>query len=466
MQVNPYPFQTEIVDEMIKRSGVVNNSSAGTGKTAMTILLLEKLNSKRNLLVMPKSVIRQFEAEIYRFKPELKPILITGSPKVRKSLYRSILSLQEYTILTTYEQMRIDSLLLAEIRSGFEVWVFDEIHRLNSTTTKTHKEIRKLLKYYDQQGIARPKIYGNTATLICNSPLDLFGIYNILQSQLFPNFMFFTNQYMYRHPTFGYILGARTSKLPELGLKVKPYIVGKTLAEVAPQMPPHVDQVIGYDLSPKESKLYADIRAELLLDILPKDIDLIKNPISLQNALVKMCKLQELTDSPDLLGHSEIPSTKFAILQEKLAEILIGNDRKCVVFSRFSRTINMLETLLKEYNPVKIIGDVTGEDRQANILKFKTNKTCRILLCTTAGSEGISLEEASYLIRLNVPFSIGRDIQLTGRIRRITSEEPTFSYTLCAKNSVDEKMLKILAKKKLINQTVFTLSDIEELLQS
>jgi SNF2 family DNA or RNA helicase len=454
---NYYKFQADDADKMSVIGNSLNLSEPGVGKSAILIRLI----AGRTLIIVPKSVLFQMSDEIVAFRPELRATVISGTPGQRKKQFDTAGDI----VLLTYETLRIGITQIAAL-PAFQTILIDEIHRLGSTTTKTHKAIRNLLAYYRKQSYPAPRIHGFTASLIMNSSLDCFGVFNIIKPNLFPNYLYFVNEYCYRHPTFGYILGDRASKLPKLGEMIKPYYISRTLAEVAPQLPPHLDQVISFELSPKESKLYSDIRSELLLQILPKDIDLVKNPISLQNALVKMCKLQELTDSPDLLGHSEIPSTKFSILQEKLAEILIGNDRKCVVFSRFSRTINMLETLLKDYNPVKIIGDVTGEDRQANILKFKTDKTCRILLCTTAGSEGISLEEASYLIRLNVPFSIGRDIQLTGRIRRITSEEPTFSYTLCAKNSVDEKMLKILAKKKLINQTVFTLSDIEELLQS
>ncbi len=450
-----YPFQVSDSDKMLSIGNSLNLSQPGVGKSAILVRLI----AGRTLIIVPKSVLFQMSDEIQAFRPELTATVISGTPGQRKKQFDTAGDI----VLLTYETLRIGIAQIAAL-PAFQTILIDEIHRLGSTTTKTHKAIRNLLAHYRKQGYPAPRIHGFTASLIMNSSLDCFGVFNIIKPQLFPNYLYFVNEYCYRHPTFGYILGDRASKLPKLGEMIKPYYVQRTLAEVAPQLPPHVDQIISFELSPKESKLYSDIRSELLLEILPKDIDLVKNPISLQNALVKMCKLQELTDTPDLLGHSEIPSTKFAILQEKLAEILIGNDRKCVVFSRFSRTINILETLLKDYNPVKIIGDVTGEDRQANILKFKTDKTCRILLCTTAGSEGISLEEASYLIRLNVPFSIGRDIQLTGRIRRITSEEPTFSYTLCAKNSVDEKMLKILSKKKLINQTVFTLSDIEELL--
>ncbi len=463
MNVKLYPFQEELVNQMAVSGNCINNSEPGCGKTAMTIGLLDKLNSKRNLIVIPKSVLRQFEAEILRFKPDLTPILVNGVPKVRKALYEAVSDLSEYTLLTTYEQFRIDVALLVEIEQGFETWIFDEVHRLNSHTTKTHKAVANLLKYYEKKELPKPRLYGNSASILMNSPLDLFGIYNIFQPQLFPNWFRFVNTYMIRNPR-GWMDGPRKDKLEQLGSIVKPYIVRTTLAEVSPHLPPHVDEIIPFDLSSQEMKLYHDIRAEMLLMIPKNDIDRIKSPMSLQTTLVKMAKLSELTDHPALIGSSGIESSKMEVLKDKLSELLTNNERKCVIFSRFARMIYLLLPELHQYNPVVIAGDVTGEARQQNITKFKSDPACRIMLMTTAGSEGISLEEAQYLIRLDTPFSIGRDIQLTGRIRRVTSTEPTFSFTLVARKTVDEHILKILEKKKIMNDLIFNWDDVKELL--
>jgi SNF2 family DNA or RNA helicase len=297
--------------------------------------------------------------------------------------------------------------------------------------------------------------------------MDIYGIFNILRPGLFPNWKSFVNEYMFCHPTFGYILGARTSKLEQLGRIIKPYIIKRTLAEVAPDMPPHVDELIKFDLSAEETALYKLIRQELLLEIDPQHIDLVKNPISLQNAMTKMQKLGELTDHPALIGHSGIVSSKMELLKDKLSELLDGNDRKCVVYSWFARRLgDIILPDLAKYNPVSIVGGMADKDSEAARVKFKTDPSCQILFLSKAGSEALSFEEAQYLIRLDTPFSIGRDIQLTGRIRRITSEEPTFSFTLAARSTVDEKMLKILERKKLINSSVFGLDDIKELLDA
>jgi SNF2 family DNA or RNA helicase len=450
-------------DADIMRS--IGNSLAlhepGCGKTAIGTALI----NGRTLIIVPKSVLFQYADEITAFRPSLCPAVVTGTPAKRKNAYLSPVG-GATVILCTYESFRIDIGIIAGL-PAFNTILFDEVHRLASTTTKTHKAIRNLLAYYRKQNYPAPRIHGFTASLIMNSPMDCFGVFSVIRPGLFPNYLYFVNEYMYKHPTFGYILGARTSKLSKLGDLIRPFYVRRTLAEVAPQLPPHIDEVISFELSAKETKLYSDIRAELLLEIDPPSIDLVKNPISLQNALTKLQKLSELTDSPDLIGHSGIPSTKISVLQEKLQELLSGNQRKAVIYSWFARRLApLLAPLLAEYNPVTIVGSQSNEDRAEAMHRFKTDPACRVMLLSKAGSEGISLEEAQYLIRLDTPFSIGRSVQLTGRIRRITSVEPTFSYTLVAKGTCDEHMLKILQRKVAMNETIFSLNDIKELLDT
>lgn len=457
----PKPFQTADAAAMASIGNCINGSEPGTGKTAVGITLLSSLSSSRNLIVVPKSVLYQYQAEILAFAPARTTLVATGTPSARKTSYKSILSLTGYTLLLTYETLRGDMEIINHL-PPFDTILFDEAHRLASHTTKTHKAIRNLLSIYRLKNHV-PNIYGFTASMIMNSPMDVYGIFNILRPALFPNWYGFVSEYMVKSSQ-GWLVGARQNKLPKLGEIIKPYFIRRTLSEVAPELPPHSDQTVMFDLSPAETKLYNDIRKALLFEIDSKSVDKLENLSTIQNILTRMQRLQEVTDSADMLGSSGIPSTKIAVLQEKLEEVLTGNHRKCVVFTRFARMANILEQALSAWSPVKIIGEVSATDREINIKRFKSDPSCRVMVMTQAGSEGISLEEASYLIRLDTPFSIGRDIQLTGRIRRITSTEPTFSFTLCARKTIDEKIIKILANKKLMNSTIFSFADIEEML--
>ncbi len=453
------PFQLEDANQMRLIGNCVAGHEPGCGKTAIGISLI----AGRTLIITPKSVLFQYAAEIQAFRPELSPTIVTGSPSARKKAFLSDLS-PTAVLLCTYETLRSDVGIVAGLPT-FQTIMFDEVHRLASIATKTHKMIRQLLKYYASDDRPQPKIFGFSASLIMNSPMDCFGIFNILKPQLFPNWRAFTSEYMVQHPVYGYSLGARTSSLSKLGQIIRPYVIKRTLSDVAPQLPPHTDQIVEFDLSPAELKLYNTIKKELIFDLIPKDVDLLKNPLSIQNALTKLQVLSQLTLSPALIGHSNIPSTKLSVLQEKVDELLTDNTRKCVVYSWFARRASdLMLPEFQKYNPAVIVGGQSQEERESQRVKFKTDPTCRLMLLSKAGSEGISLEEAQYLIRLDTPFSIGRDIQLSGRIRRITSEEPTFSFTLAARNSVDQRMLAILEKKKLMNSSIFSWQDVKDLI--
>lgn len=450
------PFQAEDIERYRSIGNCVCGHEPGVGKTAIAIGLIKG----RTLIVVPKKALFQFAEEIVSFRPELCATVISGTPRQRKKGYEE----EKGLLLLTYETLRGDIKQIVSLTT-FNTIIFDEAHRLASTTTKTHKAVRNLLAYYKQQGHPRPVIYGATASLIMNSPMDVYGVYNILRPDLFRNYLYFVNEYMTKHPIFGYMVGPRKNKLPQLGQIIKPYYFRRTLAEVCPELPPHLDEKLSFQLSPAETKLYNDIRYTLLIELDPKSIDKIKHPSSLYNALTRLQKLSELTDHPALIGNSGIKSTKLEILKDKVDEVLKDNSRKAIIYSWFAR--RLLPYLLpdyKEYNPAVIVGQMTDKESEEARVRFKTDPACRVLILSRAGSEALSFEEASYLFRLDTPFSIGRDIQLSGRIRRQTTVEPTFEYTLVAKGTVDEHMLKILAKKKQINSSVFDWEDINELL--
>ncbi len=107
------PFQLEDAQTMASIGNCINGSEPGVGKTAIAISLLDTLRSDKNLILTPKSVLRQFESEILAFKPELNPIVVVGTPIKRKAIYKSISGLQAFTLIMTYDTMKLDYSLIS-----------------------------------------------------------------------------------------------------------------------------------------------------------------------------------------------------------------------------------------------------------------------------------------------------------------------------------------------------------------
>jgi SNF2 family DNA or RNA helicase len=192
-------------------------------------------------------------------------------------------------------------------------------------------------------------------------------------------------------------------------------------------------------------------------------INKIENPTNLYLSVVKLGKLQELTDSMELIGEKD-DSSKISMLKDSLADNLVG-DNKAVVFTRFSRMADILVRELKEYNPAVITGAV--KDRQVEIDKLNNDPKCKVIVITTAGNEGINLERANMLYMVDVPLgSYGSLIQTIGRVKRIGQVRPMVVYYLMADKSVDIKLKNLLLKKQEMSEKIFgSLAEIREVLE-
>lgn len=137
---------------------------------------------------------------------------------------------------------------------------------------------------------------------------------------------------------------------------------------------------------------------------------------------------------------------------------------KAVIFTRFSRMADILKRELGVYNPSMITGAVT--DRAAEIDKFNNDDTCKLIIITTAGNEGLNLQRANILYFYDVPLgSYGSLVQTIGRIKRIGQERPMVVYYLQAAGTVDQKLKKLLLKKKDASEQLFgSWQDIKDVL--
>lgn len=142
---------------------------------------------------------------------------------------------------------------------------------------------------------------------------------------------------------------------------------------------------------------------------------------------------------------------------------------KAIIFTRFKRAANILYRELQEYNPAMITGDT--KDRQAEVEKLNNDDTCKIMVLTMAGGEGLNLERANVLYFYDVPMgSYGSMIQIIGRIKRIGQDKPMVVYYLLGeidgKPTIDGKLKNLLLTKAEMSEKIFgSLAEVKELLQ-
>ena len=340
---------------------------------------------------------------------------------------------------------------------NFETIIIDEAHRCGNVRTKTHKALKKICEGSNHR-------YLNSATPIMNKIPELYGILDIIQPGVCGQYHNFLEKYTVRNQWGGVLFNINQQDLEK---KLKRWMVRKSLEEVAPELPSMIIEDIKFDLSDKEQDLYDKLRKEILFEVERSLIDKIEKPMLIQQTLVKLLVLSQLVCSMEMIG-SDKTSTKIEVLKERLEDVLVGND-KAIIFSRFKKATSILARELKEYKPLLLTGDITGEERANNIKKFQEDDSYKILLSTDAGGEGLNIDRANIIFHFSLPYSYGKYIQRNGRIKRLTQKKPMVVYNLIAAKTVDAWLSKMINTKAKLSDTVLgdtpvTMQDIQSML--
>lgn len=121
--------------------------------------------------------------------------------------------------------------------------------------------------------------------------------------------------------------------------------------------------------------------------------------------------------------------------------------RKVLIFSFF---LDVLEMVRKRLNPIGIItGALSANERMEIVDKFQLSKGFQVLVSQIeAGGQGINLQSASVVIIMEPQFKPTTEAQAIARAHRMGQTNRVIVHRLLARNSVDERMLSILSKKK------------------
>ncbi len=440
------PYQSLKALEAINLRGGLIRGFCGCGKTAISIKVVEALSCNNVLVVCPKSVLFNWQKEVKMWLGH-EAVVINGSKSLRHKAYDSY---TEGFIITTYDQLKLDYSWYAS--RNWDGMIIDEAHYLVSTTSQRSKAV---------VGIKAKYKYGLTATPIMNKATDVFGVFSSLGKSL-GNYKLFVDRYCVKD-----IWGSVKyyQNLPELRARISSWQVRINLDEAQFELPERTDTDLEFELSEPETVLYDKIRKELLFELQAQDVNKLSSPMILQNTLTKLGKLQELTDSCELLGDNN-KSSKLEILKEHLFDVVSSN-QKAVIFTRFSRMAEILNRELEEYNPCLLTGQIS--DRQILIDEFTNNPARKIFISTEAGNAGINLQAANIIYNYDLPFSLGKLEQRNGRIRWHTQDKPVFFYNLMARlkggrKTIDQWVKEKIIKKQEISDQVL-MSDVKEILE-
>lgn len=465
LKLEPYCYQKETI-----KFGVDNNKGllilpCGAGKTPILVGIYHELK-KSGLIKNPGAIIvkaslkYQWVKEVEKFSDyKVKAI---DTPSKAKKKFDSQFEDADIFILN-YETLKNDKVVEKLREKDIEIMLFDEIHYINNHTSARSKAAYQFndLKY----------LIGATATPITNNPENLFGIFNLLESNLFGSHSKFARTYI-KYAGFGRVAGCKNEE--HLKKKIKPYVFIKSESDVADQLPTLVVNQRYCTMPPNMQEINSRIFMEL--DETNEKVAYLenkyKNPEQLENnedyliakgkIMAYQTFLQELVDDPRLLSTSESSmaqqyscndtSPKLDVLMQLVSEITESGSKVCI-FTKFSRMQELLKEQIENafgFKCATVDGSMSPEERykQAYTL-FGDNDDYKVLIGTDAMAEGISLSKCNYLIEYDLADSYAIQTQRHGRIKRANSIHKTgYVFQIICEGSWDEIQQKIIAKKE------------------
>ncbi|MCL6577282.1 DEAD/DEAH box helicase [Kyrpidia sp.] len=398
----------------------------GLGKTVQTIafLLSERETAptdRPSLLVVPASLIYNWEAEFRRFAPSLRVIVADGPPESRN---QKLQNLQAGDIaVISYPLLRQDIAQYAEI--PFEHLILDEAQTVKNHTTQIFRAV---------QQIQAPKRFALTGTPIENALDDLWSIIHTLMPGLFPPLQRFKD------------LSPEQARR-----RVRPFILRRTKQDVLRDLPERTEMIHWVELDDKQKAAYlaflndAQLRAQQLM----QKGGLTENRIAI---LALITRLRQVCADPALVVPDyEGSSAKLEALLELLREYQAAG-RRALVFSQFTQMLERIRRRLAEegIEAFYLDGRTPPKDRLAMADAFNAGERGVFLISLRAGGTGLNLTGADTVILYDLWWNPAVDAQAIGRAHRIGQKNPVLVLRVIAKGTIEERMYALQMKKQAL----------------
>jgi superfamily II DNA or RNA helicase len=412
----------------------------GLGKTIQVLALLEERRLLReangaggtlppSLVVVPKSLVFNWSKEAERFTPKLRILEHAGGERVRGHEH-----FDDYDIiLTTYGTLRRDALVFKE--KIFDYVILDEAQAIKNASTESAKAARLL------RGRHRLALSG---TPVENHLGELWSLFEFLNPGM-----------LGAASVFGLGKGV-TGKMEEtqrslLAQALRPFILRRTKAQVAQDLPAKVEQTLFCQLEAPQRALYNELRDHYRRSLLKhiEEEGIQKSKIHILEALLR---LRQAAIHPGLVDPARAgeSSAKLDMLMPQLAEVL-EEGHKALVFSQFTSMLDILRRKLEEENIQYEYLDGQTRDRAAPVERFQTNAESKLFLISLkAGGLGLNLTAAEYVFLLDPWWNPAVEAQAVDRTHRIGQTRSVFAYRLIAKDTVEEKVLELQHAKREI----------------
>lgn len=438
----PYSYQMDSFLYSKDHTKFLLADEQGLGKTkqALDIAVSKKGQMKHCLIVCGVNELKwNWVNEVAVHTNEHAHILGFKDGKIG-SVHDRLLDLQnkhdEFFLITNIETLR-DTKIQEYIKilctcGVIGMTIIDEIHKCKNSTSIQGKAIHCCCSYYK---------LALTGTPIMNAAIDLYNVLKWLEVENH-SLTQFKSHYCIMGGFGGYqVVGYK--HLDELQSRLDKYMLRRKKDDVL-DLPPKVYINELLEMDEGQTKIYKEVEQTIQ--------DNIDKILLLPNPLTALTRLRQATGNPNILTSQSVNNVKYKRMEE-LVEEVVNNGGKVIIFSNWSKVIIPATELLEKYNPACITSEVKDKDKV--LREFKENPKCHVILGTIGClGTGFTLNEANTVIFLDEPWTSADKQQAEDRCHRIGTKGTVNIITLMCKDTIDEKVHKIVNEKQALSSEV------------
>ena len=400
----------------------------GLGKTVQTIAVLASAYANGqtlpSLIVMPKSLIFNWQSELVKFAPQLSVGTYYGQQ-------RDIAAITSHqVVLTSYGMVRSDIEKLRDM--DFHMVILDESQNIKNAAAQMTQAVL-LLK--------AEKRFALSGTPVENNLTELYSLFRFLNPAMFGTIQEFTERYVVPVQKDG-----DTEILEELRRKIYPFLLRRTKAEVLKDLPERIDQKIYVDMSPQHASFYEQRRRYFAQTV---HEGIAENGIGKSQFVIlqALSELRRIASIPESMSDHAIASSKIPVLMESLEEA-VANRHKVVVFFNFIAGIEMVGEMLERSGIGYAVMTGATQDREGIVRRFQTEGDCRVLLMTLkTGGVGLNLTAADTVYIFEPWWNKAEEEQAIGRLHRIGQKSTVVTFSMITRGTIEEKIAMLQEQK-------------------
>ena len=441
------PYQQQGLNwlQFLRRAGLngILADDMGLGKTLQTLahLQVEKDAGRLTnpaLIIAPVSLMGNWQREAQRFCPGLRTLVLHGQDRheVVDTTHAHDVVIAPYSLLQRDRE--------GWLQAPWHIVVLDEAQNIKNASTQAAQVVA---------GLQTNHRLALSGTPMENHLGEIWSLFHFLM----PGFLGSQAKFgsLFRTPIEK---RGDTERLAQLRSRITPFMLRRTKALVAHELPPKVETVMRVELQGPQADLYEAIRltTEKAVREALDSKGLAKSHITILDALLK---LRQVCCDPGLLKLESAKKINRSAKLDQLMEILpemLAEGRKVLLFSQFTTMLARIEVELKARGIpwVKLTGQ--SQKRDQIIDQFTSGAVPLFLISLKAGGVGLNLPQADTVIHYDPWWNPAVETQATDRAHRIGQTQSVWVVKLVAQGTIEERILALQERKAALAESMYS----------